>query len=58
MPDFGSKGGNAQVYTLAPHSAGVLGEPSRPDVPSQGTSAKAEGYVKPISGNNDKNRAH
>lgn len=56
MPDFGSKGGNAQVYTLAPHEAGICPEPARPDVPATGTSAKAEGYVNPIKGNNDSNK--
>ena len=57
MADFGSKGSQAGGGTFAPHSGSAPAPKKSPDVAATGTSAKAAGFIQPIGGNNDKNKA-
>lgn len=57
MADFGSKGSQTGGATFAPLTGSAPAPKKSPDVAADGTSAKAAGFIQPISGNNDSNKA-
>ncbi len=57
MADFGSKGSQTGGGTFPPHAGSAPAPKKSPDVAATGTSTTAAGFIQPIGGNNDKNKA-